>query len=924
MMESSVVEGEEYYNPEGSEWTQKVENGQLCRVCASANEYLIPIFDGEGLEHELGMKIQKHLPIKVTETDNLPQQMCYQCASTLIAWHDLVISCVEADKKLRELQVEGEEDDYDDKGAEVFETPSLDSEMTDDVQASTSETQNQVSKIKSPKKTAVSKEKKPNLKMVLVKGPPPGSSGQKTASKTQVAKALELAKSKDSANQDSASERCQLPPQTPFKALQHAKNEMRSMTQPRDTTDGLSDVNGMVQNESYDLEDTLLTCDYCGQISAEKTELVVHISSMHSQDLVKPVIPTENKSGIEMECKPDDCSINGCVDDSYKGYSHKIRLGKMKHLITAKQKFPCSMCGSVFNRKSDMCKHVKKHRLQDFDVTNVAIRTDYSLVTSDNSFADASVHELIPDRRLDEANLIEVERGHEDSVSKDNRKTREIITCGMNKGFSCNVCGRVLSRKYDLFRHLKTHDKKLDSCESLNINNDNGVVGNVEQMVSAMKSGLGGSGVIHGFPCNICGRILTRKFDLSRHVKTHSRKPDPFVGAVDHASPGVVSGVDIPPDSFGPGSGSVGIIQETSDGHMHEDECIMDTFFNDERKTDFPCNICGRIFTRKYNLCRHLTVHTKNQYLYPSERGLSMRPTLVSGNVNSSSSFGPQLGSSVVKNRTFDIFRGRNFSCNICSKSFIRRFDLKRHAEHHSLEDVGNLKDSNDCESLSTAKVVIEDRTLYKCKHCGKYLMTRNSYVQHLRIHTGEKPCTCHVCGKQFRTSALLNRHVRDVHEGIKEHPCDFCGRKFANKRAVLDHKRTHTGERPCVCHVCGKAFKTKASLYVHNLFHMDVFPHKCMHCNKCFRRRQHLNVHLLLHTGEKPHSCQICGKRFRLRKTLKRHVLTHTNEKPFECLVCGQLFAQERYLKNHGKTHGIRIGKKIPTLDVVLPTRST
>lgn len=64
-MESSVTGGEEYYNPEGSEWRQKVDNGQLCRVCANANEYLIPIFDGEGLEHELGMKIQKHLPIKV-------------------------------------------------------------------------------------------------------------------------------------------------------------------------------------------------------------------------------------------------------------------------------------------------------------------------------------------------------------------------------------------------------------------------------------------------------------------------------------------------------------------------------------------------------------------------------------------------------------------------------------------------------------------------------------------------------------------------------------------------------------------------------------------------------------------------------------------------------------------------------------------
>jgi hypothetical protein len=56
----------------------------------------------------------------VTETDSLSQQICYQCASTLIAWHDLVISCVEADKKLRELQVEADdEDDGDDKGVEV-------------------------------------------------------------------------------------------------------------------------------------------------------------------------------------------------------------------------------------------------------------------------------------------------------------------------------------------------------------------------------------------------------------------------------------------------------------------------------------------------------------------------------------------------------------------------------------------------------------------------------------------------------------------------------------------------------------------------------------------------------------------------------------------------------------------------------------
>jgi uncharacterized Zn-finger protein len=141
----------------------------------------------------------------------------------------------------------------------------------------------------------------------------------------------------------------------------------------------------------------------------------------------------------------------------------------------------------------------------------------------------------------------------------------------------------------------------------------------------------------------------------------------------------------------------------------------------------------------------------------------------MSGNV--SPNFGQQLESSLGKDRTFDIFIDENFSCTVCTQSFTRRCDLKRHAEQHSSRVIGKLKYSNDRESHSEAKVVIEGRTRYKCEHCGKYLMSRYSYMRHLRIHTGGKPCTCHVCGKQFRTSALLNRHVRDMHEGIKEHP---------------------------------------------------------------------------------------------------------------------------------------------------------
>ncbi|XP_054272716.1 zinc finger protein 28-like isoform X2 [Macrosteles quadrilineatus] len=99
------MEEEECLPQEESAWADEldVDISQLCRICANPNEYLIPIFHGEGKEHELEEKISKHLPIKVAESDTLPTNLCYQCASTLIAWHDMVVGCIEADDKLKSV-----------------------------------------------------------------------------------------------------------------------------------------------------------------------------------------------------------------------------------------------------------------------------------------------------------------------------------------------------------------------------------------------------------------------------------------------------------------------------------------------------------------------------------------------------------------------------------------------------------------------------------------------------------------------------------------------------------------------------------------------------------------------------------------------------------------------------------------------------
>ena len=76
----------------------------LCRLCASQNERLIGIFSEEGITNDLSNKINLYLPIKVAATDVLPLQCCWNCASTLLAWHELVLTSVEIDRKFRSSQ----------------------------------------------------------------------------------------------------------------------------------------------------------------------------------------------------------------------------------------------------------------------------------------------------------------------------------------------------------------------------------------------------------------------------------------------------------------------------------------------------------------------------------------------------------------------------------------------------------------------------------------------------------------------------------------------------------------------------------------------------------------------------------------------------------------------------------------------------